>query len=194
MKECVMSARNRRLAVAGVITAAAIAVPAAALASGSQTPSVNPPKPPASAAAAKTSQGPTDLSGLASSAGISTSQLNAGLVAAKRAGGNSSAGIAAFAASTGVTSATAQRIVYAVFGTHVENGPTGKSMAAALATQLGISTSAAQHAMRQINTLSGNHGVDPASTAFAAVAHELGVSPARLAQALVAAKRSVAGG
>ncbi|HKB31224.1 MAG TPA: hypothetical protein VKD26_10350 [Streptosporangiaceae bacterium] len=189
-----MSARNRRVAVAGVIAAAAIAVPTAALAYGSQTPSVNPPKPPASAAAAKTSQGPTDLSGLASSAGISTSQLNAGLVAAKRAGGNSSAGIAAFAVSTGVTSATAQRIVYAVFGTHVENGPTGKSMAAALATQLGISPSAAQHAMKQIITLSGNHGVDPASTAFAAVAHELGVSPARLAQALVAAKRSVAGG
>src|SRR5260370_1456931 len=67
-------------------------------------------------------------------------------------------------------------------------------MAAALATQLGISPSAAQHAMKQIITLSGNHGVDPASTAFAAVAHELGVSPARLAQALVAAKRSVAGG
>ena len=42
----------------------------------------------------------------------------------------------------------------------------------------------AQHAMKQIQTLSGGHGVNPASTAFAAIAHELGVSPARLAQAL----------
>lgn len=188
-----MSVRNRRLALAGVITAAAIAVPTAALASGPQTPSAKPPNPTASAPAAKQSQAVDALSGLASSAGISTSQLNVGLAAAKRAGGNSSAGIAAFAASTGVTSATAQRIVYAVFRTPVENGPPGKSMATALATQLGISTSAAQHAINQIQTLSGGPGVDPASTAFAAVAHELGVSPARLAQALDAAKRSLVG-
>jgi hypothetical protein len=39
-----------------------------------------------------------------------------GLVAMKRAGGNTRAGIAAFAASAGVTNATAQRIADAVFG------------------------------------------------------------------------------
>jgi hypothetical protein len=34
----------------------------------------------------------------------------------KQAGGNTAAGIAAFAASTGVSHATAQRVVYAVAG------------------------------------------------------------------------------
>jgi hypothetical protein len=54
------------------------------------------------------------LSGLAASAGISVSQLQAGLVAMKQAGGNTAAGIAAFAAATGVSHATAQRVVSAV--------------------------------------------------------------------------------
>jgi hypothetical protein len=36
--------------------------------------------------------------------------------AMKQAGGNTAAGIAAFAASTGVSHATAQRVVYAVTG------------------------------------------------------------------------------
>ena len=72
-------------------------------------------------------------------------------------------------------------------------GQTGQpSIAAALATRLGISASAAQHVIAQLGAL-GRGGVDPASAAFAAIARDLGVSPARLASALVAAKQSLAG-
>ena len=63
-------------------------------------------------------------------------------------------------------------------------------MVAALATQLGVSHSAAQRVFNQLDALSGTGGVDPASPAFAAIAHDLGVSPARLAAALDAAKQA----
>ena len=111
-----MVAQNRRLAIAGLIAATAIAVPTAALASGSGSPSPKPAPPQASAAASKSAAQP-QLPALASKAGISTDRLQAGLVAMKRAGGDTPAGIAAFAASAGVTSATAQQIADAVFGT-----------------------------------------------------------------------------
>ena len=112
-----MVAQNHRLAIAGIIAATAIAVPTAALASGSGSPSPKPARPQASAAAAGKSPARSLLPALAASAGISTDRLQAGLVAMKRAGGNTPAGIAAFAASAGVTSATAQHIADAVFGT-----------------------------------------------------------------------------
>ena len=64
------------------------------------------------------------------------------------------------------------------------------AMVAALSTQLGVSHRAAQHAFNQLDAISGQDGVDPASPAFAAIAHDLGVSPARLAAALVAAKQA----
>jgi hypothetical protein len=71
----------------------------------------------------------------------------------------------------------------------LESGP-APSMVAALATQLGVSHSAAQRTMNQIDALSGNSGVDSASPGFAAIAHGLGVTPARLAAALDAAKQA----
>ena len=111
-----MMAQNHRLAIAGLIAATAIAVPTAALASGSGSPSPKPAPPQASAAASKSAAQP-QLPALAATAGISTDRLQAGLVAMKRAGGNTPAGIAAFAASAGVTSATAQHIADAVSGT-----------------------------------------------------------------------------
>jgi hypothetical protein len=46
--------------------------------------------------------------------------------------------------------------------------------------------------MQRIQAL-GPYGVDPASPAFAAIARDLGVSPARLAAALRAVKQSLAG-
>jgi hypothetical protein len=197
-----MLVRHHRLGVAGVITAAAISVPAAALAFGSGSPSGKPAPPQSAAASAsKASHAAAVKSGarpqlpaLAASAGISTDQLQAGLVAAKRAGGNTAAGMAAFAASTGVSHATAQRIVHAVVGTQaVTHSPTGPPAAArALATRLGVSTGAAGRALKQIAALSGKNGVDPASSAFAATAHDLGVSPAQLAAAWDAVKQSVA--
>jgi hypothetical protein len=65
-----------------------------------------------------------------------------------------------------------------------------QAMVAALASQLGVSHSAAQSAMNQLAALS-REGVDPASPAFAAIAHGLGVTPTRLAAALDAAKQAV---
>jgi hypothetical protein len=127
---------RHRLAVAGVMTATAIALPAAALASGPGSPSGKPTPPAASApSASKSPQAPVPSpsasksasadspSTLAASAGISVNQLQAGLRAAKQAGGNTAAAVAAFAAATGVSQATAQRVVVAVFGTSTTGKP-----------------------------------------------------------------------
>ena len=130
-----MSVRSRRLAVAGVIAATVIALPAAALASDFSTSSG---KPAPSAAASE-------------SAAASKS-------AARQSG--------------------ALRSV------------TLPAMVAALATQLGVSHSAAQRAFNQLDALSGPGGVDSASPGFATIAHDLGVSPARLAAALGVAKQA----
>jgi hypothetical protein len=195
----IMPVTYGRIAIAGVLTAAAVAVPAAVFASGSGSQA---PKPAQSSATLQAKRAKAEaakpaasrqMHALASSAGISGSRLSTGLFAAKRAGGNSTAGIAAFARAAGVPPATAQRIVSAVFGKQVDHSLTGPPAVAALAARLGVSTSAARHALEQIGALSGKHGVDPASTAFAAIAHQLGVSPARLAGALDGVKRSMAG-
>jgi hypothetical protein len=194
---------RHRLAIAGVISAVAVAVPAAALASGSGSPPGKPTqagacttsacKLKAGPPAAFASAAPSQLAALAASAGINTDRLQTGLAAAKRADGNTAAGIAAFAASAGVSHATAQRVVHAVFGAQADRGQSGgPAIAAALASQLGVSTSAAQRAVNQLDAL-GQGGVDPASSAFAAIARDLGVSPARLAAALKAGKQSEAG-
>ena len=197
-----MSVRNRRLAIAGVITAAAIAVPPAAYAAGSGSPSGKPsPSQTCATSACKSKAGhpaagksavPSQLPALAASAGISMDRLQAGLAAAKGAGGNTAAGIAAFAASAGVSHATAQRIVHAMFGTQAGHSVTGPASVSVLATRLGVSRSAAHRALERVSALSGSHGVDPASPAFAAIAHDLGVSPARLITGLDAVKQSMA--
>ncbi len=188
---------RHRLAIAGVIAATAIAVPAAAVASGYGSPSGKPAPPLASAASAgKSAAARSPLTAVAASAGISMSRLQAGVAAAKRAGGNTAAGIAAFASSTGVSHAIAQRVVYAVFGTEVVKQPALTAPPApvrAFAARLGVSTSAAGRALKQIAALSGKNGVDPASSAFAAIAHDLGVSPAQLTAAWDAVTQSVAG-
>jgi len=75
-------------------------------------------------------------------------------------------------------------------GSRALDSGTMPSMVAALATQLGVSHSAAQRALNEINALSDRNGVDPASPAFAAIARSLGVTPARLAAALDAAKQA----
>ena len=64
------------------------------------------------------------------------------------------------------------------------------AMVASLASQLGVSHAAAQRAFSQIDALGNRNGVDPASPAFAAIAHGLGVTPTRLAAALDAAKQA----
>lgn len=67
------------------------------------------------------------------------------------------------------------------------------SAAGALAVQLGVSQSAAQRALTQLQALGRGSGSDPASPGFAAIARELRVTPARLDAALRAAKQSMAG-
>jgi hypothetical protein len=67
------------------------------------------------------------------------------------------------------------------------------AMVAALATRLGVSHSAAQRALNQVEAL-GREGIDPATPPFAAIAHDLGVSPAQLSDALRAAKQSLVAG
>jgi hypothetical protein len=121
-----MLARNRRLAIAGVIAAAAIAVPTAAFASASGSPSATPTPPacagpgksaaPGESAAPGKSPAPSQLPQMAAAAGISADRLQAALIAMKRAGGDTPAGVAAFAGSAGVTNATAQQIVDQVSG------------------------------------------------------------------------------
>jgi hypothetical protein len=147
-----MSVRSRRLAVAAVIAATAIAVPAAAVASD---PSTSSGKPVPSAAAAK----PAAAGGAAASKSAAAS------------------GSAAASKSAARQSGALGRVTMPV-------------MVAALATQLGVSHSAAQRAFNQLDALSGPGGVDPASPAFAAIARGLGVSPAQLAAALRAAKQA----
>src|SRR6266568_9117622 len=160
-----MLVRRHRLAIAGVITAAAIAVPTPALASGSDSLSGKPAPSQASAASAsKSAAARSQLHGLAASAGIGVNRVQAGLVAAKRAGGNTAASIAAFAASTGVSHATAQRVVYAVFGTRFIKSVTVPAAVKALATRLGVNTSAAGRALKQIAALSNKNGVSNRGT------------------------------
>jgi hypothetical protein len=148
-----MSVRSRRLAVAAVIAASAIAVPAAALASVSGTSSG---KPAPSAAAGKSAA----------------------------AGGSAAASKSAAAGGSAAASKSAARQSGAL------GSVTVPAMVAALATQLGVSHDAAQHAFNQLDALNGTGGIDPASPAFAAIARDLGVSPARLAAALPAAKQA----
>jgi hypothetical protein len=71
-----------------------------------------------------------------------------------------------------------------------QSSVTPPAMVDALAAQLGVSHSAAQSAFNQLDALSGPGGVDPGNPAFAAIAHDLGVSADRLAAALGAAKQA----
>ena len=150
-----MSVRSRRLAFAAVTAATAIAVPTAALASGSST---SPGKPAPSAAATKPAA--------ASKSAASKSEAASGSAAAIKSAARQSA------ASSSVSMS---------------------AMVAALAARLGVSHSAAQRALNQVEALSRD-GIDPASPAFAAIAQDLGVSPAQLSDALRAAKQSLVAG
>ena len=155
-----MPVPSRRLAVAGVIAAAVIALPAAAFASGSSTSSG---KPAPSATASN------------SAPAVKSPTPNSSGPASKSPGPNPSAAASMKAAAR--QSGTLER-------------QAEQAMATALASQLGVSDSAAQRALTEINALSDRNGVDPASPAFAAIAHQLGVTPARLAATLYTAKQA----
>ena len=152
-----MPVPSRRLAVAGVIAAAVIALPAAAFASGS------------------TSSGKPGPSATASNSApaVKSPAPNSSAPASKSPGPNAAASMKAAARQSGTLERQAEQ-----------------AMATALASQLGVSDSAAQRALTEINALSDRNGVDPASPAFAAIAHQLGVTPARLAASLYTAKQA----
>jgi hypothetical protein len=137
---------RRRLAIAGVITATAIALPAAALASGPGSPSGKPSPPAASPSASKSAPAPS-----ASNSGAAPSQLKQ--------------------AQPDLPPAPVE----------------------AFATRLGVSTSAGGRAFKQIAGLSRNGSLGLTSPAFAAIARDLGVSPAQLAAAWDAANQGVPG-
>lgn len=142
-----MSVRSHRLALAGVIAAAAIALPTAALAAGPGTAPSKPAPPVSASGSPGASKTP---------AAIST---------------QSAAAIKSAAAGS-------------------QQARSNSAMVAALATALGVSNSAAQSALNQLERLSRG-GIDQSTPAFAAIAHNLGVSPAQLAAALRTAKQSL---
>lgn len=194
-----------RLAVASLVAAAVVALPATALAG--HHPSG---KPSASAAPSSKPIGPSNgpelsdvASRLASQLGVSTSAAENVLQQLDRQ--VTSAQLAAIAHELGVSPAqltTALREVkmsFAPSGSSASKpgGPGLTSLpgaAAALASHLGVSLSAAQHAMHRIGVLDAREdGIDSSDPHFIAIAHQLGVSTAQLDHALRAVKESFAG-
>lgn len=155
-----MSVRIRGAAVAGIIAATAVALPAAALASGSGSPSAT------SSPAATKSAAPS----------------SPGREVSKSAAAGANPGAIAASKSAAATS-----------GSSNEPSMTSPAAVAALAGRLGVSIDAARHALQQIVALGSQGAVDPASSAFATIAHGVGVSPAQLAAALAAAKQAIGG-
>ncbi|HEX4396188.1 MAG TPA: hypothetical protein VH136_01010 [Trebonia sp.] len=147
---------RHRLAIAGVITATAIAVPAAALASGPGAPSGKPAPPQASAASASKS-----------------AAASSGAPSGKPAPPKSPA------AGSGQAPSQLKKQAQA----DLPPAPVR-----AFAARLGVSISAAERPFKEIAGLSVKNGVDPASPAVAAIARELGVSPAQLVAAWNAVK------
>jgi hypothetical protein len=129
-----MSVRKTRLAVAGVIAAAAIAIPTAALASGLTTGSGKPTPPAASLspAASKTpAPGPvTTTSAMASKAAAAQSQQS----------GSNSAMVAALAAQLGVGDSTAQNALSQLEELGRGGIDSSSPAFAAIARSLGVST------------------------------------------------------
>lgn len=217
-----MPVTTRRLAVAGVLTAAAVAVPAAALAG--INPSSKAPSTPAhttkSAATAKPKhpQGGGTITNaevaarLASALGISKGAAEHALQQLQRNVTGSQ--LAAIAHELGVSPAqlnAALRQVKLSFASHGSSArPSGThqkpaaggprdmtalpAAAALLSSRLGVSMSAAQDALHQLGVISARDGgVESTSPQFRAIAHQLGVSPTRLDNALRAVKEHFAG-
>ena len=100
----------------------------------------------------------------------------------------------ASATTVGQASATTQASAASASKSAAARSQTVPTAVRALATRLGVSTSAAGRAFKQMAALSNTSGAaGPGSTAFAAIARDLGVSPARLAAAWDAVKPRVAG-
>ena len=148
---------RHRLAIAGVIAAAAIAVPVAALASAPGSP----PAKPGSPAAAAPSAGKTPPPGTQASPDAAA--------ASKKAAAASQPDVAAPGASKTPPPGKQASLPPPV---------------AAFVARLGVGTDAGGRAFKEVYGLVKQGGTaDPASPAFAAIAREAGVSPDRLAAA-----------
>ncbi len=180
---------HHRLAISGVAIATAVALPTAALASGWNSGSGTPKPAHATALSASNSPAPEspDVNALAAEAGISAGRLRAGLRALKQAGGNTAAGIAAFAAAAGVSHATAQRIVSAVTGPAASGGPGQTKTPGA-----GGGESPASGGPGQTKTPGAgiSKSAAPGSPDVNALAAEAGISVSKLRAGLVAVKRT----
>jgi hypothetical protein len=157
---------RHRLAIAGVIAAAAIAVPVAALAAVAGSPAGKPAPPAAAPSTIKSpppgTQAPPDGAAIASKEAAAASQPDAAAPGASK------------------------------------TPPAGKQAVlpapvAAFIARLGVGTDAGGRAFKEVDGLVTHGGkADPASPAFAAIAREAGVSPARLAAAWDAVSQQAA--
>jgi hypothetical protein len=149
---------RHRLAIAGVIAAAAIAVPVAALASAPGSPPTKPGPP----AAAAPSAGKTPPPG-------AQAPPDGAAAASKKAAAASQPDVAAPGASKTPPPGKQADLPAPV---------------AAFIARLGVGTDAGGRAFKEVYGLVKQGGTaDPASPAFAAIAREAGVSPDRLAAA-----------
>ena len=148
---------RHRLAIAGVIAAAAIAVPVAALAAGSGSP---PAKPGPTAAAPTVSKSPPP--------GTQAPPDGAAIASKEAAAASQPDGAAPGASKTPPPGKQASL----------------PAPVAAFVARLGVGTDAGGRAFKEVYGLVKQGGTaDPASPAFAAIAREAGVSPDRLAAA-----------
>ena len=126
-----------------------------------------------------------DVKALARELKISVARLEAGLLAAKQAGGGGPAAVKAFAKATGVSAKVAKSVIAKVFGDE-EHQDQGRAEAAkAIAKALGVTVAAAEKALERLNQAGG---IQPDSALFKSVAHDLGVTPKQLNDALLAWK------
>ena len=181
-----------RVVIGGVAAAAVIAgtTGAVALASPSSAPT---PKPTASSPIAVD----PNLARIAAQLGVSTDRLLQALPKVKMAAAadgslTGDAAARALAADLGVSVAQAQRALAEFAGTG-SAGSGAKSATRlpadaglnALAARLHVSTARATEVLDALDRMANpGHGIDPASPAFAALAHSLGKTPAQLAQIL----------
>jgi hypothetical protein len=138
-----------------------------------------------------------NLTRAAAQLGVSVDRLLQALPKAKlaaAAGGSltDAAAARAVAGDLGVSPAQAQRALRDLFGAQAP-GPGTKSATtlppdqalSALASRLHVSTAKAREVLDALSRVANpGHGIDPASPAFAALAHSLGKTPAQLTQIL----------
>jgi hypothetical protein len=131
--------------------------------------------------------GSIDLKALAREFRIPVARLEAGLIAAKRTGGGGEAAVRAFAKAAGVSLKVAKAVIGTVFGEEEHKDHSRAEMAKAIAKALGVSVAAAEKALERLNQAGG---IEPDSALFKSVAHDLGVTPKQLNEALRAWKRA----